>query len=630
MQNARQNHSPQGAQLQGAQATATVTTDNKRKLDKMTKSMSELSVSIAKNHHVKMADSRAVLEEQAWEEASRLSRTWGRQVEVIDVGSGSGGYFRARARLSGQNRNKFRGIGGVHFMSPVTCGDDVVRHSKLPSGSLTTMDLRIAADHPESSTLWTTIMTNPTKVATMMCPSAALLWEVCKSAGMTMDAFARSCDSNEHHKIDANGVNLRRATMCDHMLGTCTCPVWEEAKVYIFTHSFYYVRFEEMGRLMPGDVCFIIAHEFVGDSGHIPSNVPADKAEFIWKRDKAGFINMRSRDQFACGTVYRHKDVTDILAKRKFSFTGIFTVPGTTTRDWKIIGRDQRVSREPPGTRVWVVKNEEEGDYIRALVDQRNRMAQQWSPEMVERYEELLVAGYYRNGEHVYELTLEDREGLQRDIALAKVYNVPRGIAPVRVPRCHLEVESEDIRTVQCHAYGVQEKMVDGCGSLYRFVVSMEDFPATTWSEVFIDEVDVALRKRLNDSALSMALRSPYDATASEKVTKRSSDLAVLAKQYTDGLTFEDIAETYNTAVAQAERIRDEWWDHEKQSLNSNYVARYAHEALDENRAIASVASLAASVPKVGNRLGDALMAVGCATHVARGMLPTKLGGYPE
>lgn len=231
-------------------------------------------VEISENLHPVLAESRRLLEDQAWSEASKLAVLRGVPVDVYDVGSGSGGFFRGLARLTGKSKSLYRGIASVRFLSPVLSPDDVVRASKLPADPSEYFCSRVRAAGGD----------------------ARFSADLCQC---TLGECSHIKPLEDGGSVGFGSLGFRRQ------------------RVFIFTHSAYYMGETDLAHLREDDVLFIIAHEFEGDNGVLPTESSGKKPEFLWRRRNDGTIFMRSLDKFACGTVYSHPDITKWLSSRK-------------------------------------------------------------------------------------------------------------------------------------------------------------------------------------------------------------------------------------------------------------------------------------------------------------------------
>jgi hypothetical protein len=102
--------------------------------------------------------------------------------------------------------------------------------------------------------------------------------------------------------------------------------------VYNFTHSFYYMDQTQYHHLIPGDIVFITAHHFRGQSGEFPAKSP----EYAWYRSRVGGIDEIKRDTITMhalhpgGTTYRHRDVTHALDRRYLPYRRSRVILGPT------------------------------------------------------------------------------------------------------------------------------------------------------------------------------------------------------------------------------------------------------------------------------------------------------------
>jgi hypothetical protein len=119
----------------------------------------------------------------------------------------------------------------------------------------------------------------------------------------------RNSDLSQFVTDNLQGVWGRQMSACNHKLADCACVVATEAqRIFLFTHSAYYMTPADWAQLSDGDEVFIITHKFPGDHGALPLTNP----EFGWVRCPDGRIEMTPMG--ACGTVYSHPDPGPMLA----------------------------------------------------------------------------------------------------------------------------------------------------------------------------------------------------------------------------------------------------------------------------------------------------------------------------
>lgn len=183
-------------------------------------------------------------------------------VALIDIGGGSGGFLRAARRL---REHGHAGIARIHVLAPLVHPADAIRHRSIPK-----------VDEVEAS-------------------GGATSWSVAAPVPMTG---------------------------CSHKMSNCDCesPVGfadEEVcrRIFMSTHSFYYLTNEDFAQFRPGDVLYTITHPFEGNSGTIGGT--PDKPEYYWSRSR-GLIKMVPRS--VDGTVYVHPDPTSFLRRGWFSW----------------------------------------------------------------------------------------------------------------------------------------------------------------------------------------------------------------------------------------------------------------------------------------------------------------------
>jgi hypothetical protein len=90
---------------------------------------------------------------------------------------------------------------------------------------------------------------------------------------------------------------------CSHRLSECDCLDYSTPKVFVLTHSAYYLTAEDWGKMARGSILFIISHLFEGVSGNLAG-------EYDWEVVD-GMVSMRPRA--ACGTDYVHPNITEML-----------------------------------------------------------------------------------------------------------------------------------------------------------------------------------------------------------------------------------------------------------------------------------------------------------------------------
>jgi len=96
-----------------------------------------------------------------------------------------------------------------------------------------------------------------------------------------------------------------------------------QIRTFLCNHSAYYLEDADWARLRPGDLVYIIAHVFEGDSGEIAG-------EFRWNRLPNGDI--RCVPIHPCGTTYIHRDISHLLADKRWHCSSGFSVFGEEVR----------------------------------------------------------------------------------------------------------------------------------------------------------------------------------------------------------------------------------------------------------------------------------------------------------
>jgi len=93
---------------------------------------------------------------------------------------------------------------------------------------------------------------------------------------------------------------------CRHRMRDCTCEPMVDARpgrVFLMVHSFYYLSREDWDKCRPGDIIYVIAHQYVGEKGDLGG-------EYEWVREGQDIVMTPMR---GAGSRYVHPDVTPFL-----------------------------------------------------------------------------------------------------------------------------------------------------------------------------------------------------------------------------------------------------------------------------------------------------------------------------
>jgi hypothetical protein len=117
---------------------------------------------------------------------------------------------------------------------------------------------------------------------------------------------ARTKNLIEFVKLQGAALDSRNQSYCHHKLCDCDCIDLRHDRVFLFSHSFYYMSSLDLLKFRVDDEIWIVSHIFRGSAGSLPTVNP----EFDWYRDGTEIV---MTPRAPCGTSYRHPDPTDRL-----------------------------------------------------------------------------------------------------------------------------------------------------------------------------------------------------------------------------------------------------------------------------------------------------------------------------